>query len=106
VSIARCRCGKMKEFRGNRRHFQCVECRATSVRTRAATAIIVRMVIPCSCPGRSYLFPERATKEERTLMEDDALFRDWKDNGCPDDYPWEANRRRVRAEIQGHRSEA
>jgi hypothetical protein len=106
MSVARCCCGKTKRFRGNRRRFTCPDCRAGRARARAATAVVGGLVVPCSCPTSPARFPGYETREERELLEDDALFRDWKDEGCPEDYPWEANRRVVRAEMRSRRAEA
>lgn len=37
--VAKCKCGKTKSFRGQRRHFTCPDCRAAREAERVATAV-------------------------------------------------------------------
>jgi hypothetical protein len=55
MSIARCKCGKTKRFRGQRRHFSCPECRRAREEERRATAVEVR----CFACGRTSLVPAK-----------------------------------------------
>jgi hypothetical protein len=58
MSIARCRCGKTKRFRGHRRHWTCPECRERRLREREATAVEIR----CGGCGRTRMVPARQVR--------------------------------------------
>jgi hypothetical protein len=55
MSIARCRCGKTKHFRGHRRHFTCAECLHARQEERRATSVEVR----CFACGHTTMVPAK-----------------------------------------------
>jgi hypothetical protein len=79
MSIAHCRCGKTKRFRGQRRHFTCLECRQARQKEQEATAV----EITCDGCGRTQCVPARQVKKCRPC--DGYMCGAW---GCKSDIRW------------------